>query len=123
MPAAAAAASLATRLLPMPGGPTTLTTPPRAPMVRSARASRAAISQRRPTRLASERRRGRPRADRQQSTGVHRFVSPLDAHPLRFSQRHGVSTSRAVDSDSNTPPGGATDSIRWANPTVSPVAA
>ena len=28
------------------------------------------------------------------------------------------STSRAVDSDSNTPPGGATDSIRCANPTV-----
>ena len=33
------------------------------------------------------------------------------------------STSRAVDSDSITPPGGATDSIRWANPTVVPVAA
>ena len=28
------------------------------------------------------------------------------------------STSRAVDSDSITPPGGATDSIRCANPTV-----
>ena len=33
------------------------------------------------------------------------------------------STSRAVDSDSITPPGGATDSIRCANPTGSPIAA
>ena len=33
------------------------------------------------------------------------------------------STSRAVDSDSITPPGGATDSIRCAIPTCSPVAA
>ena len=33
------------------------------------------------------------------------------------------STSRAVDSDSITPPGGATDSIRCAIPTFSPVAA
>ena len=33
------------------------------------------------------------------------------------------STSRAVDSDSITPPGGATDSIRCANPTCSPIAA
>jgi hypothetical protein len=32
------------------------------------------------------------------------------------------STSRAVDSVSNTPPGGATDSIRCANPTCSPTA-
>ena len=33
------------------------------------------------------------------------------------------STSRAVDSESITPPGGATDSIRCANPTASPIAA
>ena len=39
----------------MPGGPTTFTTPPRPPIVRSTMASRAAISQRRPTRLASAR--------------------------------------------------------------------
>ena len=32
------------------------------------------------------------------------------------------STSRAVDSLSITPPGGATDSIRWAMPTCSPIA-
>ena len=32
------------------------------------------------------------------------------------------STSRAVDSDSITPPGGATDSIRCAIPTGSPIA-
>ena len=54
-------------------------------------ASSAAISQRRPTRLAS----ARPdlaisRADRHQPASAHRFVGPLDAHPLRFSQHHGV---------------------------------
>ena len=33
------------------------------------------------------------------------------------------STSRAVDSETITPPGGATDSIRCAIPTDSPIAA
>ena len=90
-PAASAAASRATRDLPMPGGPTTFTTPPRPPIARSTMASRAAISQRRPTRLASARPTRPSRGlDRQQPARAHRFVGPLDAHPLRFAQHHGV---------------------------------
>ena len=33
-----------------------------------------------------------------------------------------ASTSRAVEALSITPPGGATDSMRWAMPTCSPIA-
>ena len=54
-------------------------------------ASRAAISQRRPTRLASARpTMAIPRADRHQPARGNRFVGALDAHPLRFGQHHGV---------------------------------
>ena len=60
-------------------------------MARSTMASRAAISQRRPTRLAS----ARPTTPSRgliatQSAGRHRFVGALDVHPLRFDQHHGV---------------------------------
>ena len=54
-------------------------------------ASRAAISQRRPTRLASARPTGPSRGPiAHQPARGHRFVGPLDAHPLPFTQRHGV---------------------------------
>ena len=118
-PAASAAASRATRDLPMPGGPTTFTTPPRPPIARSAMASRAAISQRRPTRLASARptrpSRGPIATSRRARTGSS---APLMRTHSGSASITVCSTSRAVDSDSITPPGGATDSIRCAIPTV-----
>ena len=40
----------------------------------------------------------------------------------RFIEHGGVPDQRAVDSLTITPPGGATDSIRCANPTCSPIA-
>ncbi len=90
-PAASAAASRATRDLPMPGGPTTFTTPPRPPIARSTMAS----SGRHLPAPTDQARLGAPdqaipRADRHQPARAHRFVGPLDAHPLRFSQHHGV---------------------------------
>ena len=123
-PAASAAASRATRLLPMPGGPTTFTTPPRPPIARSTMASRAAISQRRPTRLAS----ARPTRPSRGSIATSRRARTGSSAPLMRTHSGSASitvcsTSRAVDSDSITPPGGATDSIRCANPTCSPIAA
>ena len=123
-PAASAAASRATRLLPMPGGPTTVTTPPRPPIVRSTMASRAAISQRRPTRLAS----ARPTRPSRALIASSRRARTGSSAPLMRTHSGSASitvcsTSRAVDSDSITPPGGATDSIRCANPTCSPIAA
>ena len=117
-PAASAAASRATRDLPMPGGPTTFTTPPRPPIVRSTMASRAAISQRRPTRLAS----ARPTRPSRGSIATSRRARTGSSAPLMRTNSGSASitvcsTSRAVDSDSITPPGGATDSIRCAIPT------
>ena len=121
-PAASEAASRANRLLPMPGDPTTFITAPRPAIARSMMASRAAISQRRPIRLP---RCARPR----HSTPIATSRRARTGSPAPLMRTHSgsasvavCSTSRAVDSDSITPPGGATDSIRWANPTVSPVA-
>ena len=58
----------------------------------------------------------------QQPAGGHRHVDTLDVNQLRFAKSRSASTSRAVDSLSITPPGGATDSIRCAMPTCSPTA-
>ena len=67
--------SRATRLLPMPGGPITFTTPPRPSSARSIAAMQVAISEPRPTRLVSGRANGR-RAGRSPigSACVHGFV-------------------------------------------------
>ena len=116
-PAASAAASRATRDLPMPGGP-------RHP--RHHRGHRWAVA------MASKCRhlpaptdqarlgapdQALPGTDRQQSARAHWFVHALDLHPLGSANTTMCSTSCAVDSDSITPPGGATDSIRCAIPT------
>ena len=54
-------------------------------------ASRAAISQRRPTRFASARPTSPSRGPiAHQPARGNRFVGALDAHQLRFSQHHGV---------------------------------
>ena len=108
----------------MPGGPTTFTTPPRPPIARSTMASTAAISQRRPTRRDSVPPAGHGAA-RSPAAGAlrrGRRLPLIDTTPV--SARTAVcSTKSAVDSLSITPPGGATDSIRCANPTCSPIAA
>ena len=91
----------------MPGGPTTFTTPPRPPIARSTMASSAAISQRRPTRLASARptmpSRGLIASSRRADTGSS---VPLMCTHSGSASTALCSTSRAVDSDSITPPGG-----------------
>ena len=106
-PAASAAASRATRLLPMPGGPTTFTTPPRPPIV----AVHYGVEGRHLPVPTDQARLGAPdqaipRSDRHQPARAHRFVGTLDVHPLRFGQHTMCSTSRAVDSESITAPGG-----------------
>src|SRR6476619_6412540 len=52
-----------------------------------------------------------PFAHAQKAKGGHRFLGALNPNHLR-SPGTAPSTSRAFDSDSITPPGGATDSIR-----------
>jgi hypothetical protein len=108
--------------LPMPGSPTTFTTPPRPLLVRSTMASRVAISECRPTRLASWRCLTWPEvmsSNRRAGTGAS---APLMRTHSGSANTAACSTSRAVDSDSITPPGTATDSIRCASPTCSPTA-
>ena len=122
--AASSTTSRAIRLLPMPGGPTTFTTPPRPPIARSTIASRTAISQFRPTRLAS----ARPTTPSRDPIATSSRAGTGWSAPLMrtnsVSFRTAVcSTSSAVASLSITPPGGATDSIRCAYPTVWPIAA
>ena len=51
-----------------------------------------------------------------------RLIGALDLNHLRLAEDRRVSTSRAVDALSITPPAGATDSIRCAIPTCSPTA-
>src|SRR3954466_8059066 len=98
-PAACAAASRAARLLPIPGGPTTFTTPPRPPIARSTIASRAALSPVPPPRLGARHLPSPahqagvgppglapPRADRQQSARLHGFGGSFDAPPLWFAK-------------------------------------
>ena len=59
----------------------------------------------------------------QQPTRGNGLLGALDVHPLGRPEHGGVSRpDRAVDSLSITPPGGATDSIRCAIPTCSPIA-
>ena len=116
------ATSPISRLLPMPGGPTTQTTRPAPPMPRSSIPVSAvdfpACARRAPLRGGL----ARPAPIAEQTTGRHRFVGALDVHQLGIAQYSAFSTNRAVDSLSITPPGGATDSIRWAMPTCSPIA-
>ena len=59
---------------------------------------------------------------RQQPARRHRFVGTLDLHQLRLAETAALSTNRAVEALSITPPGGAADSIRCAMPTCSPMA-
>ena len=64
-----------------------------------------------------------PFAHAQQPLGRDRLIGTLDLNQLRLSRELAApSTSRAVDALSITPPGGATDSIRCAIPTCSPMA-
>ncbi len=58
----------------------------------------------------------------QQPLGRDGLIGTLDLNQLRFTEAAAPSTSRAVDALSITPPGGATDSIRCAIPTCSPIA-
>ena len=80
-PAASATASRGIRDLPMPGGPTTFTTPPRPSIARSTMASTAAISERRPTRLASVR---PPRPSRGRSQPVDPAAAATRAAAMDF---------------------------------------
>ena len=110
------------RDLPMPGCPTIPTTPPWPAIARSSKPSTVDISHRRPTRFDAAR----------LITGCwspipsrRRATTPSGA-PLIWTisgspRSATLSTNRAVDALSSTPPGGATDSIRWAMPTCSPI--
>ena len=122
--AAIAVTSRTRRLLPMPGDPTTPTTAPWPSVARSSKPSTAAISQRRPTRVDSARPPvGCPSPmpnSRRAGTGSSAPLIRTNSNSPRLA---APSTSRAVDALSITPPGGATDSIRWAIPTCSPTAA
>ena len=121
---AIAATSRTRRLLPMPGDPTTPTTAPCPSMARSSKPSTAAISQRRPTRFDSAGPAARcpspMPSSRRAGTGAWAPLIRTNSNSPRLA---APSTSRAVDALSITPPGGATDSIRWAIPTCSPTAA
>ena len=80
------------------------------------------ISQPRPTSADSARRRSRRSltpSSRRARTGVS---APLIATSSGSPSTARLATSAAVDSLSITPPGGATDSIRWAIPTSAPIA-
>ena len=90
-PAASAAASRATRLLPMPGGPTTFTHTTAA----TDRALHQGVKGRHLPASTDQARLGAPdqalpRADPHQPARGNRFVGALDVHPFRFRQRHGV---------------------------------
>ena len=125
-PAATAAASRAIRLLPMPGGPTTFDHT-------TAATDRAVHHGVDGGHLPAPTDQGAPRHARpapparpiaHQPTRGHRVVGALDAHPLRFGQRQRCARPVARWTPmSITPPGGATDSIRCAIPTCSPIAA
>ncbi len=111
------------RLLPIPGGPTTPTTHP-LPLTARSRSPRECAhlplaadetrspldSAARPVAIASRRRAG---------TGSS---APLMCTSSASPKMAAFSTRRAVDSLTITPPGGATDSIRCAMPTCSPMA-
>jgi hypothetical protein len=123
LPDAIAAISATRRLLPIPAGPTTPTTLPLPLIERSRIAPRALCSQSRPTRVVDARRPSRgctaTSSSRLAGTGVSApFMCARSGSPSTATS----STSRAVDSLSITPPDGATDSIRWAIPTCSPIA-
>ena len=118
-PAAAAAASLATRLLPMPGGPTTI----HDAAVATGRPVDDGVDRRHLPVTSNQARLGAPYrghlAGRTPSAGVTRTGSsdPLIRTHSGSASTAMCSTSDAVESDSITPPGGATDSIRCAIPT------
>ena len=67
-------------------GPTTFTTPPRPPTARSTMAASAAISQPRPTRIASARPTRPSRGLIATSRRAHRIVGPLDVHQFGVGQ-------------------------------------
>ena len=76
---------------------------------------------------ADERRVGAPgqrvvRPDLEQPAHGHGPGQALYVENSASSRSTTSSTSLAVDSEIATPPGGATDSIRWAIPTASPIA-
>ena len=60
-------------------------------------------------------------AHAQQAARGHSFIGTLDLDHLWFAQQRDALDQRAVDPLSMTPPGGATDSIRCAMPTCSPI--
>ena len=57
----------------------------------------------------------------QQAVGGHRFIGTLDAHHLRLTQSRCVIDQSRCRCAEHHPPGGATDSIRCASPTCSPM--
>ena len=110
------------RLFPIPGGPTTLATQPCPFIERSSMAVSAASSQSRPTkvdRCGTIRLCCAAASSLRADTGV---AAPLIRTSSGSPSTATSSTSRAVDSLSITPPGGAADSIRCAIPTCSPIA-
>ena len=62
-----------------------------------------------------------PFPDTQQPVTRNRLVGALDVNQLKLTKVVAPSTSRAVDALSIAPTGGATDSIRCAIPTCSPI--
>jgi len=60
-------------------------------------------------------------SDTQEAMRRHRLVAALDTHQLRFAQHGGMFNQSRGGITEHHPPGGATDSIRWAIPTCSPM--